>query len=395
MIKGLLMPFTFALAVLAGADVGGHTLLRALVVWAALELLIYPARYQWNDVRGFVADQQHPAKGARGRLPGPIESARPHVLASCTVAVGRLAVAASLALAWPALHLGPVLAAVTAGVFSTAVLYETLRAKCTGRSGEVPSPLRPAVIALWIVVGAGYAVRGMAGFALAVDLGEDPALGVVAAVALWAFGIAFVTSRWALEATAFASADRGQLTWSARPEHAREHLLALVRWLPRRIDVPAPADWTPLREHTSTAAPWNAALLVAGTGAALTGSLLTTPGAPTSAAVATALGALATAAAVLLPQRRPLIVLAGAAVQWAVPVLRHEPHPLAALLPWLSVMTAYLVFSSRSLNTIGALSRRLSSACAVLLGSIARGVLGPATWSAVRKEPGESLGEPR
>ncbi|MFF3342762.1 hypothetical protein [Streptomyces flavidovirens] len=307
-------------------------------------------------------------------------------MASCTVAVTRLAGVASLALAWPALHLGPVLAAVTAGVFGIAVFYEALRAKCTGRSGEVPPPLGPGVIALWIVIGAGYVVRGMAGLALAVDLGEEPALAVAAAVALWAFGIAFVTSRWALEATAFARADHGRLIWSARPEHAREHLLALVHWLPPRIDAPTPADWMPLRGRTSPAAPWNMALVVAGTAAALTGSLLTMPGSHAGVALTTALGALATAAAVLSPQRRPLVVLAGAAGQWAALLLQRETHPLPTLLPWLSVMIAYLVFSSRSLNTIGVLSRRLRSVCTVPLAPIARAVLGPATWNAVCKE---------
>ncbi|MDP9165253.1 MAG: hypothetical protein M3O32_04215 [Actinomycetota bacterium] len=71
LVKGLLIPTTYALGVLAGGHVGGASLIRALVVLAAAELLVYPARYQRNDVRGFVADQHHPG-GDRGRLPGPL-----------------------------------------------------------------------------------------------------------------------------------------------------------------------------------------------------------------------------------------------------------------------------------------------------------------------------------
>jgi hypothetical protein len=56
-------------------------------VWAVLELLVYPARYQWNDVHGFVADQQHPGVQDRGRLPGPLDRARERVLASSAVAL--------------------------------------------------------------------------------------------------------------------------------------------------------------------------------------------------------------------------------------------------------------------------------------------------------------------
>ncbi|GHE96400.1 hypothetical protein [Streptomyces fumanus] len=382
-VKGLLMPFTFLLAVAAGADVTGRTVVRALIVWGVLELLVYPARYQWNDVRGFVADQSHPAGHDRGRLPGPLERVRARVGASCAVAVARLAAVAVLALVLA--PLAGVVWAVTAAVFGVAVVYEVLRARGTGRTATVPPPARPAVVALWIVVGAGYVVRGMTGLALAVDLGRRPALAVAAAVALWAFGVAFVTSRWVLESLAFAAADHGRLIWTARAEHAREHLLALVRWLPSRTDA-APADWAPLRRRTPWTAPWNLALLVAGTASAVTGVLLGAPASPEHCLVAALLGAAATAAVVLLPARRPLVLLAGAAPQLLVLALTGQPRPLAALLPWLAVMAAHLVYSSRSLSTIGLPSGRLRPLVAVPGAALARAVVGPATWEALRKE---------
>ncbi|MGI5478766.1 hypothetical protein [Streptomyces lavendofoliae] len=388
-VKGLIMPFTFVLAIAAGAEATGHAVVRALVVWGALELLIYPARYQWNDVRGFVADQNHPSERDRGRLPGPMERVRAHVTASCTVAVTRLAVTAALALALPGLHLVGVLTTVTVAVFGVATLYEALRAKGTGRTGTIPPPARPAVVALWIVVGAGYVVRGMTGLALAVDLGRHPALAVSAAVALWAFGIAFVTSRWALESLAFATSDHGRLTWTARADQAREHLLALVRWLPAYTAETAPADWAPLRRRTSPTAPWNAALIVSGTAAALTGALLTMEASPGLGLVAAALGAVTTTAVILLPARRPAIVLAGTGLHVVVLLLTAQPRALPALLPWLSLMAAYLIFSSRSLSTIGLLPKRLRSLAAAPLIPLARAVIGQATWDAMRKDAGE------
>ncbi|WP_437049858.1 hypothetical protein [Streptomyces sp. enrichment culture] len=385
-VKALLMPFTFALAVAAGAHATEQTVLRALVVWGALELLIYPARYQWNDIRGFVADQQHPAERDRGRLPGPIERARARVGASGAVAVARLLVTAALALALPSLHLTGILAGVTAAVFGAAFAYEALRTRGTGRSGTVPPPVRPAVVALWVVVGAGYAVRGMTGLALVVDLGRRPALAVSATVALWAFGIAFVTSRWALESLAFATSDHGRLTWTARAEQAREHLLSLVRWLPSHPAGAAPADWAPLRGRTSPAAPWNVAAVVAGTAAAVTGVLLTAHVPVERAVAAAALGAVTTSVVILLPRGRPAAVLAGSAAHLTLLFLTAQPRPPAALLPWLSLMAAYLTFSSRCPNTIGALPARVRSLVSAPLVPLTRAVVGQATWEAVRRD---------
>jgi hypothetical protein len=393
-VKGLLMPFTFVLAVVSGAGVTGWTAVRALVVWGALELLVYPVRYQWNDVRGFVADQTHPSQQDRGRLPGPLDRARAHVGASCAVGALRLAAVAVLALALPDLRLGWFLLVMTAAVFGVAVVYEALRARERPPTGEFPPPVRPTVVALWLVVGAGYVVRGMTGLALAVDLGRRPALAVAAGAALWAFGVAFVTSRWATESLAFATADHGRPRWTVRDGQGRERLLALTRWLPSRMPgaVP-PARWAPLRGRTSPAAPWNAALLTAGAATALTGVLLTAPGtAPGRAALAAVLGAAGAAAVILLPRGRPAVVVAGAGGQLAVLLALGQPRPVAALLPWLALTAAYLSFSSRSLDTIGALSGRLRSAAAALTAPVCRLVIGDATWQAVRRD---STGAPR
>src|ERR1700712_5104656 len=48
--KACLLPLTFAIGALAVGGVDAHMVERALVMVGALELLIYPARYQWNDI---------------------------------------------------------------------------------------------------------------------------------------------------------------------------------------------------------------------------------------------------------------------------------------------------------------------------------------------------------
>src|SRR4051812_41147261 len=124
LVKGTLIPVTYLLGVVAAGGVAVESLTRAGVTVAAVELLIYPARYQWNDARGFVADQRQPDSSARGRLPGPIAHARPHVLTSCAVAARRLVAVAVLVVALPAVLLGGVLAFATVGIFGVAAVYE-------------------------------------------------------------------------------------------------------------------------------------------------------------------------------------------------------------------------------------------------------------------------------
>jgi hypothetical protein len=81
-------------------------------------------------------------------------------------------------------------------------------------------------------------------------------------------------------------------------------------------------------------------------------------------------------------------VLAGAVLQLVVPALTGQPRPLAALLPWTAVMAAHLVFSSRSPTTLGHPAGPLRSLAAAPFAALARAVVGPATWDALRKEHG-------
>jgi hypothetical protein len=356
--KAWILPATFGLGALCSGGTSSHQVLRAAVVGGCVELLVYQARYQWNDIRGFAADQAHPDAASRGRLPGPVERARPHIAASAAVAVARLGAAGAIAVLVPGLDAGGILLALGAAVFAVAGVYESLRAAATGRTAEVPPPLRPAIVALWVAVGGGYAVRGVGGLALAVDLPSQPALLAAAVVTMWAFGVAFVTGRWAVEALAFARLDGSRVVWRAQADQAREHLLALVRWLPGTVTAgsagrPAASlrEWPALAEPTPRTAPWNLAIVVAGAGAALTGRLLAGSDADV---LAPAAGALLALGAVAAPAGlRTPVVAAGAGALAAALAVSGAERPLLAALPWLAALGSHAFFGGQTLATIG------------------------------------------
>jgi hypothetical protein len=385
LVKGWLLATTYVLGLLGAGQVSGQSILRALVVLAVVELLVYQARYQWNDVRGFVADQNHPAASRRGRLPGPLNEARAHVAASCAVAAAKLVLTGLLIVLLPQLHLSGVLAFAVVAVFGVAIAYEVLRSTSTGEGGALPAPVRPGIVLLWFVVGAGYAVRGMVGLALAVDLSRRPMLAVAAVVALWCYGIAFVTSRWAIEGTAFATVHDGGVTWTARADQAREHLLALVRWLPARIAQPGTdiGDWAPLKEHTPLSAPWNLATIGAGAAAALSGRLLCGACSVRQGLLVAVLGGLATAAVVWAAGRRGPMIVTTALLLLGVLTVLHVPRSILAGLPWLVLMCAYLSSTTRTAreldraNVFGHFARRMGAAAGRLF-------LGASTWQALQ-----------
>lgn len=359
LVKAVVLPLGFAVGVAAEGGISTERFAQALLVWAAIELGVYQARYQWNDARGFAADQAHPDRVTRGRLPGPVERARPHIAASLGVALLRLALVAALALAVP--QIGAVLLAATAGVFGAALVYERLRSAATGRATH-PVPLRPALIGLWVAIGAGYAVRGMTGLALAVHLGGRPGLIATAAAAMWALGVVFCTCRWALEAMSFGRVEQGRLVWRVRSDQAREHLLGLVRWLPAEAPPGTHLSaWRALSGRTPVTAPWNLALIVAGATAALSGRLLVgSTGAAGSGAVAAA-GAVCALGLAVAAHHRYLAVAAGGTMMLAVLAAAGTDRPSAALLPWAVVAIAHSCFTRQCAQEIGHPTRRLAA----------------------------------
>ena len=357
MVKWWILPAVFTLAAVGVGRIEAMELLRAGVVWLTLEFLIYQARYQWNDIVGFAADQQHPDRTERGRLPGPASRRRQRKLASASVVLLRLLVAAGLGLVIPALHIELLNLVLMGSVFSIAALYEQLKQRATGWAHEVPPPLRSATAGLWVTVGGGYAIRGVAGLGLVVDLAARPGLALATTAAMWAYGISFVTSRWVVEALAFARVDGGQLAWSCRPEQRREHLLSLVRWLPKYDALAAGPGglraWRPLKGPTRLTAPWNAATIASGTCAGLAGFTLTgaaRPGFAVGMGMAFALG---TFLVLCAPARARVAVLLGSAAAITVLELIIGAHrPLLVVTAWMAAVGAQLWFFSQSLETI-------------------------------------------
>jgi hypothetical protein len=297
----------------------------------------------------------------------------------------RLAVTGLLVLLWPGLA---VLGWATVAVFGVAIVYEVLRSLGTGHTGEIPAPLSAGVVLLWLWAGAGYAVRGLIGLALAVDLSGRPTLVAAAAVTLWAYGIAFVTARWALEATAFASSRGGVVVWQARAGQAREHLLALVRWLPGRIVPPVDVkDWAPLRDSTSITAPWHLAVLTAGGAASLTGRLLCGPCTVGQGAAAAVVGVVATTVVAALAHWRPYLMVLGAVAVVATMMVTHGSRPGVGVVLWLLLMGAYWFFTTRTMRRL-ARPNVLGVGAGVLGRAVARTVLGGATWEAVSRRSG-------
>jgi hypothetical protein len=356
LVKAWIFPAAFAFGALAAGGVSGRELLRAAVAWVALELLIYQARYQWNDIRGFDADQRHPDRAARGRLPGPASCRRQRVRASGLVMVARLALVAAAAVALSPLDLGAPLLALALAVFGVAIVYEALRSRCTGAAEQVPPPLTAGILALWVAVGAGYALRGVSGLAFAVDLFGEPWLLAAAVVAFWAFGVAFVTGRWALEALPFAGPDgRGGIRWRVEPGQAREHSLALVRWLPAAAPATGRSDdsfgdWRALLD-VSPLAPWNLAAVLSAAAAAVAGRLLAGPADPLDALLAGGAGALLAIAA-LVPSWRRYGWAAGGIGLALLMAAAGSPRPTLVAIPWLAILGAHLFFSAQSPRTL-------------------------------------------
>ena len=121
-VKWVIAPGAFVVTAWAtGAFRNWH---QFIIVWLILEYLIYQARYQWNDIRGFHEDAEHPESTARLRLPGG-PNARRNILASCLVGVLRLTLAVCIA---AVTRLLPAVTLLIGLVFGVAIGYEALRA---------------------------------------------------------------------------------------------------------------------------------------------------------------------------------------------------------------------------------------------------------------------------
>jgi hypothetical protein len=335
-----------------------------VVLWLVLEFLIYPARYQWNDIRGIDADQAHAERDARARLPvGPTEQSRRRSVRLSRLTAAARVLAALLAgvlagLARPVLIL-------TAVVFVIAGLYEWLRAprQAPWAAGRVT--------AVWLAVGLGYLVRGGLGLAAA-GLPWGSAAMITGLICVTAFGIMFVLLTWVLEATSYCAADASG-GWHARPGlAAKPHLAGLLPSVRRPIVTgglpPGPGRYCGadpvLRGGSRVAAPWNLALAVAAASGAPFGLALARPAGPGGYLIVAGAGL---AGAVLLARCRTSRGRWVIAVAWfGVLIAAGEPvDPARAVLPglpWLAVAGLYCAFCGWSYRDLVTASPQLPTA---------------------------------
>ena len=376
--KAQVAPACFLLAASSTGDFGGWK--RFGVLWLVLEFLLYAARYQWNDIRGAEADRLHAERRARSRLPAgqTALTARRNVRLSRAVAALRvlaaLLIGAFCGLLRQVLLLG-------GAVFVIAVAYEFLRARPAIHPADprgTASPHRAASarpVAVWLVVGLGYLVRGGLGLRMAgLPWGS---LAMIAGLAcVTSFGIMFVLLTWVLEATSYCVADSGG-DWHARPElAAKPHLAALLRSLgrplrPGRIP-PGQATYCGtdrvLREDGRLAAPWNLALFAAAASGAVVGAALARPRPQADGAVAVVcLAAVAVAGSLLLASgtssaRRWTTTAAWAPALSGAALLAGMARPAIACAPWLVIAGLYSAFRGWSYRDLVAPGPRLAAA---------------------------------
>ena len=240
-------------------------LLQIAVLVFSLEYCLYNARYQFNDVRGFVEDDEHAYKNERRRLPhGTVAEDRRTIAVSLLVVVARV----GLAFATPVTF--GVASAAQAGVVVGAIVAATLVYEAS-RSWEDALGRRPqdgranvrrlVVAIVWLNVLVGYVIRFGSGLALG-GLPLDAPLTYLLLVTIAALAAITVFVTWALEA-------HGNDAHEKRP-----HIVAMRRFVPSARKAGDPSDnfvkW--LAAGSSPLAPWNLALVIGGACAAVTGA---------------------------------------------------------------------------------------------------------------------------
>jgi hypothetical protein len=370
-IKWLFLPISFVLGVWSLGGIDEAEVWRAAVVFFALEYLIYEARYQWNDIRGYASDSDHPESALRGRLPlgRTLRECQRNVVASLAVAGIRILTAVALGVALGERFLVPILA-LLALVIVIAAVYEWLRARVDGTNPPNDEGRR-LVVGVWIWVGSGYALRGgtglwLAGFSLA-----DPVVLLTIPMFV-AFGVMFVTLTWVVEAlshcTRVGSTDAPlrEVTYSVGLA-AKRHLRELLQYLDLNAkegeldNEPDCRDVYALATRGVTRAPWNFALGISAPLCGAAGVALATGGGLTAAqwpfAAAAAVFSAAGALALVNAQKTSWRLFVVALVALALGSLGMMPEiggPALSMVPWLVVSGTYVGFRAQSYESLHA-----------------------------------------
>lgn len=333
LVKWLFFIGAFGAAAYVSGGVTRHELSNAILLLVVLEYLVYQARYQCNDVIGLNSDQRHPERTLRRRLPqgDTDEQARYFMVVSLLVASGRLIAALSVGILTPDL-LEPTIA-VTVAILASTLIYELLR-------------LRGAVRPLWIFVGTGYAIRGATGLAAGGLAGNKLAI-VAGAGALTAFGIAFVTMTWTLEALSVCSST----SLPFEPLSDKPHLLALLSFLPCSIASGGHDGGPALRSNIALRAPWHLAFATAGLLGGIAGAALCGSDNVVITAVVAATGSLAVSAVVMRSRSvlaAGMATAAGALLVSIFGVANHAQRPLLLAAPTAAFAVVFVWFREQS-----------------------------------------------
>lgn len=238
--------------------------LRAFtVLWLTFELLIYPSRYQWNDIRGYAEDINHPELANKSRLPiMHTKRAQRRVVALSSTAIFVKVILAVLVGHFTGLLISTIW--LLGATIVTSVIYETARS--TGPLTNL-KPISTASLAVWLSVGFGYAIRaGLAVFGAGLEITSLYSQLLVWAVAV--MGVMVVLLIWTLDAASYCTGDCGSPAWRVSADVLRKPHLATLLWYidnqPAVSAQPATASYTGstqpvLQDRGHTLAPWNIA----------------------------------------------------------------------------------------------------------------------------------------
>ncbi|MEU4209184.1 hypothetical protein AB0F13_04115 [Streptomyces sp. NPDC026206] len=390
-VKWLFIPVVFVITSWSGSS--GFRWGRMLIILLIVEYLVYSARYQWNDVRGLKDDAEHPEKRARRRLPISRDAARQRffVGSSLFLAFLRLIIAGIVGYYTGLLSFALVL---TGLVFSVAAVYEFLRA--------VESAHPVAARGLWLVVGAGYSVRFLAGV-VAADMPLGGSMAIAGAVFSFFFGIMFVLLTWVLEGTSYCQADSDNI-WHVAGERMQQkaHIISLLKCLIHpevrkggmfllMRSTEDCGDSTILEKRSLAGMPWNKAYLIASVSGALLAACLAhlRPLALIWVIVAlSVIGAICVSLsdvpvpAVIFGVAVPVELLLAEALIGGVPGAKNG---LLLISPWLITSGTYIGFRQQTYRRLKNFPDLVAEAFEKFAHGTARLVVGSDTWDLIRR----------
>lgn len=216
--------------------------LRFIAMWLTLEMLLYSARYQINDIRGASEDGKAPEKQARMRP----QMMADEMKASAAVVVVRIYVAFLVAVA-PTLGLGWNMLWAFGCVAVSAIVYEAARSfERTGfmrssadrhEGGELVVSVPQTALAVFVLmwVGVGYPIRLALGLFFAAPGVHSVQVTLGLLVFTFFFGLLFVTMTWALESMSYLVSlpgedEKPRLNWAIAEKPHLVVLFTSFRW---------------------------------------------------------------------------------------------------------------------------------------------------------------------